>query len=200
MRRNREGVQWLWKDGRSWPGKLRGFLGGIKHLMAGDHTIVVESQSALFSASPPPPQCLAAWVGTARQCVAGFIQGWGGATRGDRRGEPKGFRGPAKMLLNDRLCPRRWMWERSQDRTGRTNRKEAEDRGPRKSVGARPLHGGRSRSGEARLLAGSPSAWMVMSSRKTAEGMGWGKAVSQEPKSLVNEEAGPARPVVTRVE
>lgn len=46
--------------------------------MAGDHTIVVESQSALFSASPPPPQCLAAWVGTARQYVAGFIQGWGG--------------------------------------------------------------------------------------------------------------------------
>lgn len=103
--------------------------------MAGDHTIVVESQSALFSASPPPPQCLAAWVGTARQCVAGFIQGWGGATRGDGRGEPKGFRGPAKMLLNDRLWPRRWMWERSQDRTGRTNRKEAEDRGPRKGCG-----------------------------------------------------------------
>lgn len=58
-------------------------------------------------------------------------------------------------------------------------------------MGVRPLDGGHSRSGEARVLAGSPSAWMVMSSRKTAEGTGYRKTVSQKPKSLINEGAGP---------
>lgn len=46
--------------------------------MAGDHTFV-GSQPALLSAFRLPPQCLAARVRTPGQCVAGFIQGWGGA-------------------------------------------------------------------------------------------------------------------------
>lgn len=43
---------------------------------------------------------------------------------------------------------------------------------PEQDVGVRSLAGGHLRRGEARVLAGSPSAWMVMSSRRIAEGIG----------------------------
>lgn len=46
-----------------------------------------------------------------------------------------GCRVPAKMLLNDRLWPRRWVWGRSQGRTGWANRKAAEDCELRKGCG-----------------------------------------------------------------
>lgn len=85
--------------------------------MAGDHAFI-GSQSALFSASLLPPQCLAARARTRGQCVAGFIQSWSGVRCGDQRGGTKGFRVLAKMVLDDRVWPRRGMWERrtAQDR------------------------------------------------------------------------------------